>query len=76
MKNVVAKFKCVEVSHLEHGKKITLQAVMGDSPENRAFNDYTPSGRIEVYIAPDKPAGEYFTAGEEYYVTLEKAPKL
>lgn len=74
MKTVIAKFKCTSIKEYEGGgKEFELSAVMGDTPENKGFNDYTPSGSLRFMVAPGKPAAEYFTPGGEYHIEFSKA---
>lgn len=41
--------------------------------ENKAFSDVTPSGQINIVIAPDKPALQAFEIGKEFYVDFTPA---
>lgn len=73
--SVISKFKCTAVSTPgESGSvQVELNAITGTkSEENKAFWQATPSGSISLSITnPD--AFNQFEAGEEYYVTFEKA---
>lgn len=60
---VRAKFTC---THASDGS-ISLQAVVGDSPENKAFFNATPSGSISMGVV-NPAAAEQFKPGAEYYV--------
>lgn len=46
--------------------KIQLQPVYGDTPENKAFWNATPSGMIEMSVRPE--VGEMFQPGQQFYV--------
>lgn len=69
---VRAKFNVSEITKYGNGGggKVVLGAVTGHSEENKKFWQYTPSGRIEIWI--DNP--EAFKAFEfgEYYVDFTK----
>ena len=72
MKKVLAKFNVSEIAKYGNagGGKVTLNAVMGNSEENKQFWKFTPNGRIEIWI--DNPeAMEQFEFGE-YYVEFTK----
>lgn len=73
MSKVLAKFNVSEIAKYGNsgGGKVTLNAVMGNSEENKKFWEFTPNGRIEIWIDNPK-AMEQFDFGE-YYVTFEKA---
>lgn len=76
MVSITAKFHCTEIVHHEGGSKsVKMRAVMGDTPANKGFNDFTPSGNIEFMIAPEKPAAHYFEPGEDYHLEFTKAVK-
>ena len=70
---VRAKFNVAEITKYGNGGggKVVLNAVLGHSEENKKFWQYTPSGKIEIWI--DNP--EAFKAFEfgEYYVDFTKA---
>lgn len=42
------------------------------TPENKAFWDATPNGKLEMSITNGE-AAEFFTLGKEYYLTFERA---
>ncbi len=54
------------------GRQVVLNAVIGDSDENKEFWKYTPSGTITLHI--DNPEVN-FEHGE-YYVDFTKVEKL
>ena len=70
---VRAKFNVAEITKYGNGGggKVVLNAVQGQSEENKKLWQYTPSGKIEIWI--DNP--EAFKAFEfgEYYVDFTKA---
>lgn len=78
---VIAKFRVIEKKNMvgwSHGAQpvsptchVVLSAVSGDTPENKTWARYTPSGRIEMQI--DNPdAYDAFELGAEYLLTFEK----
>lgn len=78
---VVAKFNVHEVAASIHSTRINMGVVTGDTgddkitrDENTKFWDATPQGKIEIVIT-NPPAAEQFQAGDEFYVTFEKAEK-
>lgn len=67
MNTVRAKFKCAEITQTEHGERIKLYPVTGDSPENKEFFKWTPSGNIEIgTVNPE--AAKQFEVGKEFYI--------
>lgn len=73
-KTVRAKFVINAVTENGDGSKnIHGHPVHSGSEENKAFNDYTPGGRLELHIAAGKTAQELFKAGKEYYVDITLA---
>jgi hypothetical protein len=75
---VRAKFYC-SYKIPGYGGQVTvgLSAVYSPNPEseNKAFSDSTPSGQINIVIAPGKPALDAFEIGKEYFVDFTEAPK-
>ncbi|MEK7765862.1 MAG: hypothetical protein AAB368_06455 [bacterium] len=74
MERVRCKFRCVEHKEFAGWQKILHQVafvpVGGDgSPENKAFYDATPGGRLEIATITRMP----FTIGHEYYLDLTEA---
>lgn len=65
-----AKFRCTEVAKKEgwNGNKFVydakLQAVYGDSEENKSFFAATPSGQISIHTVKS----DHFEVGKCYYV--------
>lgn len=70
-KTIRAKFNVAEIAKYGNagGTKVTLFPVMGQSEENKAFWQATPSGKIEMHIS--NPDAE-FEFGE-YYIDFTKA---
>lgn len=77
MNQVRAKFKCTQkVKHDDGGVTVHMIPVSDGSPENKTFNDYTPGGNLQMHIAPEKPAQEFFDEGTEYYLDFTKATAI
>ena len=51
---------------------LTFYAVTDNSPENKTFWKYTPSGEFH-FITVNEAAAKMFKFGHEYYVTLRDA---
>jgi len=65
------KFKCDFVQHNAGGSKnAPLSPVYGDSPENKSFWKYTPTGKLEINHS--NPSVE-FVPGAEYYIDVSLA---
>lgn len=55
-----------------NAEEVVLQAVAGDSPTNKSWSKYTPSGSLSLTIT--NPAAQRFIqAGKEYIVTIRAA---
>lgn len=70
---VRAKMQCAGKTPAPGGATIRLFAVYADSKgaraeENKAFSDATPYGEVNLFIADNKPAGDAFVPGQQYYV--------
>lgn len=79
LRAVVAKMACNSVETTKYSEtytqhKVKLGAVCGNSGENKAFTDYTPSGECWMQIADGAPALSFFKPSKKYYVTFEDAP--
>ncbi len=71
--SVRAKFKVTSKSVQPDGSgAVGLQAVYGDSPENKAFFKYTPAASIMMNIL-NPAAMEQFEQQAEYYVDFTRA---
>jgi hypothetical protein len=70
-KTMRAKFNVAEIAKYGNGggTKVTLMPVMGNSEENKAFWQYTPSGKIEMHISNPEAEFEF----GEYYIDFTKA---
>lgn len=53
---------------------VKMMAVYGNSPENKEFFKYTPSGNINVGVLPEKIADQ-FILGKDYYVDFIPVPE-
>jgi len=71
---VRAKFVINHIEKHEDGSiNVHAHPVHSGSEENKAFNDYTPGGGLQLHIAAGKPAQEQFINGKEYYVDFTLA---
>lgn len=73
---IIAKFYVAAVNPggtaEEPNADITLRAVTNDTPENKTWSKWTPSGTLEMNVTnPDAIA--QFKQGEEVFLTLESA---
>lgn len=67
MKKVLAKLKVGSVQDFgNNNHEVNMTPVTSDSPENKTFSQYTPSGSIKLLINNPDTIG-FFKAGEEYY---------
>ena len=65
---VRTKFRVDSVKEAGDGMKaVSLNAVIGGSPENDSFFKWTPSGQISIGTI-NKQAAENFNVGQEFYV--------
>ena len=64
-----AKMLCDGVLHGVDSQKPTLRAVTADTPENKEWSQWTPSGSLELFIN-NKTAFGRLTPGKEYYVDI------
>ncbi len=71
-----AKFVVQERRELKDGFQVILNAVTGDSEENKSFFKYTPSGRLDMGLVQADTADQ-FVPGKEFYLdfTEVKASK-
>jgi hypothetical protein len=73
--SVRAKFVCSQVTRFAHpgNIQVILAPVMDSStPENRAFWDATPNGRLEMTIT-NVAARDHFVPGKAYYLDFTPA---
>ena len=71
---VQAKLRCLAVE-LPEGfdcRRVILEPVTADCPENKSWSKWTPSGRVELLIT-NPPAYEAFEPGREYLASFEPA---
>lgn len=73
---VRAKFVVSHIQKNEDGSiNVNAHPVHSGSEENKAFNDYTPGGSLQLHIAAGKEAQKEFVQNEEYYLDFTHAPK-
>lgn len=77
--SVRAKFVCNSITRQKHWdsskgetQTIKLTPVIGNSEENNAFFDLTPSGTIEL-MTLNQEAAKYFELGKSYYIDFTAA---
>ena len=71
--NIIAKMRCDEVTKTSYGAELVkLNAVYGDSPENKSFSEATPSASIQMTVT-NKEAHGAFVPGGEYFIRFEAA---
>lgn len=68
---VRGKFYVESKTEFEYNWKLTLRAVVKNSPENALFADATPSGVLEIYVK--KPVADQFEVKKEYYLDFTDA---
>ena len=51
--------------------QVVLMPVTGSSEENKAFWQYTPSGKLEMSIKGE--AADMFNVGQEFYIDFSPA---
>jgi hypothetical protein len=66
--SVRCKFKVDSVE----GGHIVMTPVYADSPENKAFFQATPSGKLEFYCVNDDATAQ-LSVGVEYYIDIAPA---
>lgn len=68
--NTRAKFECTSKTETkDNGWSYILQAVVGDSEENKKFFKWTPGGNINIFVVRD----DVFNVGKQYYVDFTEA---
>lgn len=71
--NVIAKFVCTSVTPTTGEQKVVKAVpVIDGSEENKSFSRWTTSGSLEMFISDETQAGDFFTPGEEFYMTFSK----
>lgn len=73
---LLAKMYCAHVTNFGNSNiEANLQAVTGNSEENKTFSKYTPSASLKMAVNnPD--ANGFYEPGYEYLITIEKLPKV
>jgi len=71
---IQAKLVCESVTKTQGAEAVKLRPVTGDSPENKTFSKYTPSGSVVLDITNPAAFGA-FVPGAEYLTTFEPATK-
>lgn len=73
--NVRARMYCeTKVLHASGCATINLVAVYGKGEGNKDFADATPSGKLEMVIAKDRPAMHAFEPGKTYDLLFTPVP--
>lgn len=72
-KSIVAKFRCHGVEKQGEIENVTLGAVCDDSPENKEWSKWTPSGQLTMAISNPEAQGA-FEQGKCYKLTLTEYP--
>jgi hypothetical protein len=75
-KTVRAKFKCerAEKQPLDNGHQVSVRfdAVINDSPENKEWSKWTPSGQLQMTISNENLV-DHFIQGQEYFLDIKEA---
>lgn len=69
---VRAKMTCSAITLSQSGREVKLLPVGGDTPENKTWSQYTPSGQITMFVT-NPAAYEQFELGKSYYVDFTEA---
>jgi len=70
METTRCKFKCNSVTDHGAAKDVDMSPVTGDTPENKTFWQYTPSGSFKMgWVNPNVS----FIPGKEYYLDITPA---
>lgn len=70
-----AKMRVTEVAHIKDGsgntesERVRLNAVYGDTEENKQWSKWTPSAQLDITINNPDAIGK-FSSGHEYFVIL------
>jgi hypothetical protein len=70
---VKAKFRCYSVIPNGYNTAYHFHAVYGTEGENADYAKATPSGSLSMNVDNDTKASDLFEAGQDYYLTFEKA---
>lgn len=69
-----AKFICTGIQRHDGGDiNVSMSVVTDGSEENKAFNDATPGGHLNLHIAAGKEAQNNFEEGKTYFVDFTPA---
>lgn len=66
---VRAKFQCESVTITETQQQVAFRPVCDDSPENKQWSKYTPSGALSLTITNAALLG-HFKPGKQYYLDI------
>lgn len=69
---VRAKFRVTSITKYTDYHSVTLEPVRGETPENKEFFKYTPSGEIKLGVVKAETLAE-FEPGDEFYIDFTKA---
>lgn len=75
---IVCKFRIASIKRVKYHDSVPEQRVVemspvyGNSPENKAFFDSTPSGKLE-FTTSNLPAIDGMDLSKEYYITIRAA---
>lgn len=65
-----AKFQMISVTQFTGQQKIEASPVTSGSEENKSFNKYTPSGKLELMITDDTSAFDALKPGQCFYMDI------
>jgi hypothetical protein len=67
-----AKMKVSTVVLTENGEMLTMEVVVGGSPEDNTYSQFTPSGSVQLHITNKELEGN-FVPGQVFYVHFDEA---
>ena len=70
-----AKFRCRSVEQVDGSpilENVKLQAIQADSPINKQWSKWTPSGELTMAISNVEAQGS-IVAGKDYIITIREA---
>lgn len=70
-----AKFVVNSVLQMKGQQKVDATPVISGSDENKSFNKYTPSGRLELNITEETTAFDALKPGQEFYMDITPIEK-
>jgi hypothetical protein len=71
IEKVIAKFQCLSVKTFHSSQEIEFMAVTSESPENKTWSKWTPSGNLKMTITNDELFG-HFKPAQNYLITVSK----